>query len=101
MLLLFFKWVPWKSPPMLLPQASRVRPSTVLLRLHTTPSMCSRLTTSEAVALISTALTTKPKRANACGNAPSSECHTQTHAETAENCNLTRIFSFLSEKSNW
>lgn len=52
------------SPPMLLPQANRVSPSTVLLRLSTTPSMCRMLTTSEAAALINTALTTKPKRAN-------------------------------------
>lgn len=51
---------------MLLPQANKVRPSTVLLRLSATPSMCSRLTTSEAAALINTALTTKPNRANSC-----------------------------------
>lgn len=49
---------------MLLPQANRVSPSTVLLRLSTTPSMCRRPTTSEAVALINTALTMKPKSAN-------------------------------------
>lgn len=48
---------------MLLPQANSVRPSTVLLRLSTTPSMCRRLTTSEAIALINTALTMNPKRA--------------------------------------
>lgn len=52
------------SPPMLLPQAKRVRPNTVLLRLSTTPSMCRILTTSEAAALISTALTMKPNTAN-------------------------------------
>lgn len=48
---------------MLFPQANRVNPSTVLLRRSTTPSMCRRLTTSEAAALINTALTTNPKRA--------------------------------------
>lgn len=57
-----------KSPPILLPQARRVKPSTVLLRLNTTPSMCRRLTTSDAAALISTALTTKPKNAKSWGN---------------------------------
>lgn len=52
---------------MLLPQANSVSPSTVLLRLSTTPSMCRTLTTSEAAALINTALTTKPRRANTWG----------------------------------
>lgn len=51
---------------MLFPQAKSVRPNTVLLRLRTTPSMCSKLTTSEAAALISTALTMKPNAANTC-----------------------------------
>lgn len=49
---------------MLLPQANSVSPSTVLLSPSTTPSMCRRLTTSEAAAPINTALTTKPRRAN-------------------------------------
>lgn len=56
-------------PPMLLPQANRVSPSTVLLRLSTTPSMCRTLTTSEAAALINIALTMKPSTANSWGEA--------------------------------
>lgn len=47
-------------PPMLLPQANRVSPRTVLLKPSTTPSMWRRPTASEAAALINTALTTNP-----------------------------------------
>lgn len=53
-------------PPMLLPQASRVRPSTVLLRLKTTPNVLNRLTTSVAAVFIHIALTRKPSREKSC-----------------------------------
>lgn len=54
------------SPPMLFPQASSVRPSTVLLRLKMTPIVLNRLTTSVAAVLIHKALTRKPRKAKAC-----------------------------------
>lgn len=63
------------SPPMLLPQAKSVRPNTVLLRLSTMPSMCRTLTTSDAAALISTALTRKPNTANTWNKRTSQTAH--------------------------
>lgn len=56
----FFYVVSGYIPPMLLPQANKVSPSTVLLSLRTIPSRCSTLTISDATVLIHRALTTKP-----------------------------------------
>lgn len=52
------------SPPMLLPQASSVRPSTVLLSWKMMPRVRRMFTSSVAAALIHMALAKNPRKAN-------------------------------------
>ena len=54
------------SPPMLLPQASSVKPSTVLLSWKMIPRVRRMFTSSVAAALIHMALAKKPRKANTC-----------------------------------
>lgn len=54
------------SPPMLLPQASSVRPSTVLLSWKMMPRVWRMFTSSVAAALIHMALARNPRKANTC-----------------------------------
>lgn len=53
-------------PPMLLPQASNVRPSTVLLSWKMTPNVRRMFTSSVAAALIHMALAKNPRKAKTC-----------------------------------
>lgn len=53
-------------PPMLLPQASSVKPSTVLLSWKMTPRVRRMFTSSVAAALIHMALAKNPRKANTC-----------------------------------
>lgn len=53
-------------PPTLLPQASSVNPSTVLLSWKMMPRVRRMFTSSVAAALIHMALAKKPRKANTC-----------------------------------
>lgn len=53
-------------PPMLLPQASSVKPSTVLLSWKMMPRVRRMFTSSVAAALIHMALAKNPRKANTC-----------------------------------